>query len=88
MGERMKSVICTNCEADNLIANRNEDFICASCKKQVSPPDYESLYQSEKRRADRLYDANEEIADRLRARDREVERLCKLLEMAKVNYDV
>lgn len=68
----MKAVICTNCDADNLIANRNEDYICASCKKQVSPPDYESLYQSEKRRADHLYDANEEIADRLRERDKEL----------------
>lgn len=71
----MKDLNCTNCDTSNLVTDITESFKCGECGEINPGIDVDTLY------SDYVYLNKQysELADRLRVRDREVERLSKLL---------
>ena len=72
---KMKDLNCINCDTPNLVDNIEESFECGECGEINPGIDIDTLYSD----YIHLNKMHSELADRLRVRDREVERLTKLL---------
>lgn len=71
----MKDLNCTNCDTSNLVNDITEAFKCGECGEINPRIDVDTLYSDNVH----LNKMHSDLADRLRVRDREVERLSKLL---------
>jgi len=87
----MKDIECPECGAINSVSCWSEDYVCGECHEHVLGMEFSELYdmyKAEQRRADHLYDETQNLADRLRTRDDECARLCRLLDDAGIDYQI
>lgn len=84
----MKELNCSNCFKLNLVNSVTENFTCGECGQENEGINFEELYEAELKRAYMLVEMHDKLADRLRERDNEVWRLCRLLDENNIKYEV
>lgn len=80
----MKDLNCINSDTANFVNDITESFKCGDCGEVNPGIDVDTLYSDNQH----LLKAYSELADRLRVRDEEVERLCRLLDENNIKYEV
>ena len=80
----MKDLNCINCDTSNLVNDITEVFKCGECGEINPRIDVDTLYSDNAH----LNKMHSDLADRLRVRDREAERLCRLLDANNISYEV
>lgn len=81
---KMKYLNCINCDTVNFVDDIAESFKCGECGEINPGIDLDILY-SDYVHLNKMYS---ELADRLRVRDREVERLTRLLIENNISHEV
>lgn len=79
----MKDLNCINCDTVNFVNDITESFKCGECGEINPGIDIDTLYSD----FAHLNKMHSDLVDRLRVRDREVERLSKLLIDNKIETD-
>ena len=78
----MTEIKCINCDVSNSISTISENWRCGECDFVNYGVDIDILYSE----YEHLKSQYTDIADRLRLRDDEIFRLCRLLDEAGIDY--
>ena len=80
----MKDLKCINCDTPNLVTDITEPFKCGECGEVNPGIDVDTLHSDYQH----LLEAYSELSDRLKTRNNEVWRLCRLLDENNIKYEV